>query len=84
MDRFVAVIRMQESGDLLKLDQDQLETVIPNIDSRVKVVNGAYRGEEATLLSVNMDKYNAEVKVETGPRVGNTISIDYEDICKIA
>ena len=68
---------------MLKLDQSQLETVIPLIGGRVKVVNGAYRGAEATLSAINVEKYTATIKLETGPKTGSSIEIDYEDICKV-
>jgi DNA/RNA-binding protein KIN17 len=72
-----------ENGDMLKLDQSQLETVIPLVGGKVKVVNGAYRGDEAVLTAVNVDKYTATVKLETGPKTGSSIEVDYEDICKL-
>jgi DNA/RNA-binding protein KIN17 len=75
---------MIESGDVLKLDQSQLETVIPAIGSKVKIVNGAYRGQEATLLSINTEQFKAQIRLDTGNRTASVIQIDYEDICKIA
>ncbi len=82
-DKYVGLIRMLDSGDVLKIDQAHLETVIPNIGQRVSMVNGAYRGEEATLLSIDMDQFKAKVRLETGPHLGTTINADYEYICKI-
>ena len=74
---------MIDSGDMLKLDQSQLETVIPTNGGKVKVVNGAYRGEEATVNAVNFDKFCATVKIETGLSYGNVVEIQYEDISKV-
>jgi len=83
MDKYIAVVKMIDSGDILKIDQSQLETVIPALGGRVKVVNGAYRGEEGTLLILNTDKYKAQLRLETGNRTSSSIYCDYEDICKI-
>jgi DNA/RNA-binding protein KIN17 len=74
---------MIDSGDVLKLDQSQLETVIPNIGGKLKVVNGAYRGETATLSAIDTEHFCGQIKLETGPRMGNIVACEYEDICKI-
>ncbi len=84
IDKYVALVKMIDSGDLLKLDQGQLETVIPALGSRVRIVNGAYRGEEASLLALNTDKFKAQLRLETGPQSTSTIFADYEDICKLS
>jgi len=82
-DKYVALVRMVDSGDVLKLDQSQLETVIPAIGTKVKVVNGAYRGETATLVAIDADQFSAHIKLDTGSRMGNIVSAEYEDICKL-
>jgi len=41
--RYVAHVKMLTSGDLLKIDQEMLETVLPALGGRVRIVNGAYR-----------------------------------------
>lgn len=84
IDKFVGVVKMVEGGDTLKLDQEHLETVIPNIGGQVKIVNGAYRGAEGSLLSIDTAKFSASVKLLTGPHTGRTITADYEDISKMA
>jgi DNA/RNA-binding protein KIN17 len=84
LDKYVAVVKLLESGRKLKLDQAHLETVIPAIGKLVKVVNGAYRGETATLVSIDEKRFCAEVKIATGLLMGRTINaIQYEDICKL-
>jgi len=82
-DNYIGLVRMIDSGDVLKLDQSQLETVIPNIGGSLKVVNGAYRGETATLISIDADAFCVQIKLETGSRMGNIVSAEYEDICKL-
>ena len=79
--RYTAHVRMTSSGDLLKLDQDDLETVIPAAGGRVLLVNGAWRGESATLLDMNETSFCVRVKLDTG-RVLD--AVEYEDVCKLA
>ena len=77
-----------ESGALLRLSQDYLETgntlcsleVIPQIGGKVMIVKGRHRGEEGTLVEVNFDKYYGTVKRGNG----NTVDLDYADFCKLS
>eukprot|EP00873_Tetraselmis_striata_P015347 jgi/Tetstr1/435611/TSEL_024513.t1 len=82
VDGVVAELTMLDSGDVLRVDQRQLETVIPQPGGLVQVVNGAYRGSTAKLLSVNMNKFKAELKVLSGPMKGEALWLDYEDFSK--
>jgi DNA/RNA-binding protein KIN17 len=75
---------MNDSGDVIKIDQVDLETVIPQASGHVKIVNGAYRGEQALLVSVNTDRFTANVKLESGSHLGTIIEVPYEDISKIS
>ena len=47
---------MHDDPKLIKLDQDELETVIPQVGGLVLVVNGAHRGAQAKLLSINVEQ----------------------------
>jgi DNA/RNA-binding protein KIN17 len=81
---FVGIVEMLDSGDRLKLDQDHLETVIPQVGRTVKVVNGPYAGSSAELLDVNFDKFCCKIKLESGTARGRVLEgIKYEDICKV-
>ncbi|KAL6888517.1 hypothetical protein ACP4OV_009543 [Aristida adscensionis] len=85
IDKYVGEIEMLESKHVLRVDQDELETVIPQIGGLVRIVNGAYRGSNARLLSVDTDKFCAKVQVEKGLYDGKILgAIEYEDICKIS
>ena len=83
VDKYVGEIRMLQSGDIIRVDQEQLETVLPQLGGPVLIVNGACRGEEGTLLALDTDKYKAKVQVQKGTSQGQTVWADYEDICKI-
>lgn len=80
-DKYVAKIKL-ESGVTLKVDQNDLETVLPALGLQVLIVNGAYRGEKATLQSLNKADYTANVIIVEGLARGRTVTKAYEDISK--
>ncbi|RWS01228.1 hypothetical protein B4U79_01470 [Dinothrombium tinctorium] len=83
-NKFIAVVEMLDTKDIIKLDQEYLETVIPSLGSSVKIVNGAYSDNIATLLDVDFDKFCCKIKVESGPFRDRIIDgVSYEDICKL-
>ncbi|XP_021295483.1 KIN17-like protein [Herrania umbratica] len=83
IDKYVGEIEMFESKHVLRVDQEELETVIPQIGGLVRIVNGAYRGSNARLLGVDAEKFCAKVQIEKGVYDGRVIkAIEYEDICK--
>ncbi|XP_037411441.1 KIN17-like protein [Triticum dicoccoides] len=85
IDRYVGEIEMLESKHVVRVDQDELETVIPQIGRLVRVVNGAYRGSNARLLSVDTERFSARLQVEKGLYDGRILeAVEYEDICKVA
>ncbi|XVF23885.1 hypothetical protein REPUB_Repub13aG0078100 [Reevesia pubescens] len=85
IDRYVGEIEMLESKHVLRVDQEELETVIPQIGGVVRIVNGAYRGSNARLLSVDTEKFCAKLQIEKGVYDGRVLkAIEYEDICKVA
>lgn len=82
--KYTAIVKMLETGHKLKLDQQHLETVIPALGKLVKVVNGAYRGETATLLALDEKNYCVDIEIASGPLKGRKIvGVEYEDICKL-
>ncbi|CAG9856186.1 unnamed protein product [Phyllotreta striolata] len=84
IDRYVGVVKLLESGKKVKIDQADLETVIPAIGKLVKVVNGAYRGETAVLVKVDEANFCVEIEIHCGLLKGRRIEgVQYEDICKL-
>ncbi|XP_004344284.1 KIN protein [Capsaspora owczarzaki ATCC 30864] len=81
-NKFVADVQVLDSDDVLRLDQEHLETVLPALDQSVYIVNGQYRGGIARMLELIPDKYRARVRIESGSNSGRTIEADYEDVCK--
>ncbi|KAM6436234.1 DNA/RNA-binding protein KIN17 [Liasis olivaceus] len=85
IDKYTAVVKLINSGDKLKLDQTHLETVIPAPGKKVLVLNGGYRGNEATLQGINEKTFSATVLIESGPLKGRQVDgVPYEDISKLA
>ncbi|KAK5575785.1 hypothetical protein RB653_006919 [Dictyostelium firmibasis] len=78
-NEFLAKVKLLDSGDILKIDQTFLETVIPQVDSTVIIVNGKYRGKEARIESVNFDDFNAKLYLKDNDL---KITLPYEDFSK--
>jgi len=55
-----------------------------NIGGKVLIVNGAYRGEQATMVDIDIQNYKVKVSLDTGPHRGEHVEKAYEDICKLA
>ncbi|XP_048743844.2 DNA/RNA-binding protein KIN17-like [Ostrea edulis] len=83
-DLYRAVIKTLDSGDKIKVDQNHLETVVPARGKLVKIVNGAYRGHNAVLDSIDEKKFCCTVSIHSGPLNGRVIdNVEYEDISKL-
>jgi len=84
-DKYTAVVKMIDSGDKLKLDQSNLETVIPAPGKQVLILNGPYRDTEALLESIDEKKFSATLTLDSGRMKGRRVDgIAYEDFSKIA
>ncbi|KAG7391947.1 hypothetical protein PHYBOEH_006518 [Phytophthora boehmeriae] len=84
-DKFCATVELLDSGDVLKLDQDDLETVIPKPGRKVKIVNGIGRGSIAKLLDISVEDFCARIRIDSGSRRGEILNrVEYEDISRLA
>ncbi|KAL7542636.1 hypothetical protein ACHAXR_011949 [Thalassiosira sp. AJA248-18] len=90
IDKYEAEVEVLESsrkandgGDVLRIDQDDLETVIPKeLGEKVRIVNGRYRGKKARVERLDKEKYRAELRlVDEDKRI---VVLDYEDFSKMA
>lgn len=91
--RYCALLEMLEGRDILKVDQEYLETVIPPIGGRVIVVLGQWRGHEGRLEALDIASFSAQVTLDTGPlfkldRYKDSSGVyvaglPYENICKL-
>jgi DNA/RNA-binding protein KIN17 len=64
-NRYHAIIKMLEINEKIRIDQAHVETVIPAIGRKVLVVNGAYRGQEATLEDIHQDTFSVDITLLT-------------------
>ncbi|CAH0487408.1 unnamed protein product [Peronospora farinosa] len=84
-DKFCASVELLDSGDILRLDQDDLETVIPKPGRKVKIVNGLGRGCTAKLLNISVADFCARIRIDSGSHRGEILDrVEYEDICRLA
>lgn len=84
IDKYRAKIKLLENGEKFKIDQEHLETVIPKVDGRVRIVNGAYRDSTAILKSIETSTFSVTLEIERGCFKGRVMTgIPYEDISKI-
>lgn len=66
------------------MDQAHLETVIPAEGRKVRVVNGAYRGETAIMCGLRQDEFCATLEICKGPLKGRVLNnVRYEDFSKL-
>uniref|UniRef100_A0A3P9IYS7 DNA/RNA-binding protein KIN17 n=1 Tax=Oryzias latipes TaxID=8090 RepID=A0A3P9IYS7_ORYLA len=83
-DRYGAVVKLIDSGDKLKLDQNHLETVIPAPGKRVLILNGPYRDTEALLEGIDEKNFSAMLTLDAGHLKGRRVTVAYEDFSKLA
>lgn len=83
-DKFIALVRMLDSGDVLKMDQLYLETVIPNIGREVLIVNGANRGSKGKIVKVCPESFSVDIEVLDGVLTGIEVKgLEFEDVSKL-
>ena len=78
-DLFTGIISMLDSGDVLKIDQQDLETVVPALGKTVLIVNGKHRGKRATLTALNVEAFSADIEMDSGEVLRN---VPYEHFSK--
>lgn len=84
IDKYQAKVKLIESGEKLKVDQEHLETVIPAIGKEILVLNGGYRGHQAVLKKLDEVNFCVSIEIASGPLKGRIVDkIQYEDISKI-
>lgn len=90
IDKYTAEVEVLDSGpeekdggDILRLDQDDLETVIPKETGRkVRILNGKYRGEKARVEELDKKGFQATLRLSVGDKILK--GIPYEDFSKLA
>ena len=78
------------TGDVIRVDQDECETVIPRVGGQVLIVNGRGRGHTAVVRAIHEDKYCCDVAIlkefakTCGPEGLLLTRVEYEDVSKLA
>ena len=80
IDDFAALVQLKDVGAKVRVDQDDLETVIPNVGRMVVILWGKYGGEEAELTKIDTKNFQAELKLSSS---GKLISLPYEQFSKL-
>jgi len=73
-------------GARLRIDQEELETVIPAVGGRVLILNGKGKGIEGEMVGLDVEKYACTVRVGGGREGGREVvlkGVQYEDVCKV-
>ncbi len=78
-DDFIAEIKTFDPEAIVKLDQDDLETVIPQPGNPVLICQGKHRGQVGILERIDVDNYCGIINIEG---VGE-VRLDYEYFSKI-
>lgn len=89
IDRYMAAVEIldtspdaKDGGDLIRIDQDDLETVVPKEGKECRILNGRGRGKRAEVVSLDKAKYRGTLKIlDSGEIVEK---MHYEDFSKIA
>ena len=81
-----AVLRMLDNNtDTVTVKSSQIETVLPDLGHYVLIVSSdnsfSHRGEIAKLVDVDIERFKASVKFDSG---GQTELFDYDNVCKIS
>ncbi|KAM3574770.1 hypothetical protein VYU27_003299 [Nannochloropsis oceanica] len=69
-------------GVRLRIDQEELETVIPAVGGRVLILNGKGKGREGEMVGLDVENYACAVRVR-GEREMVLKGVQYEDVCKV-
>ena len=79
---YVGEVSALDTGDRVRVDQAELETVLPSVGGAVLVLRGGtQRGGGSSRVSRRRNK--AEVTLREGPMKGQTLAFDYEDVSKL-
>ena len=85
IDRYTARLEVLDTEDVIEMDQDDLETVIPkSVGEKVRVVNGRHRGAKGRVESLDKRECRGQIRLSGSEESGAVVELDYEDFCKIA
>ena len=71
-----------DGGDILRLDQNDLDTVVPREGKKVRIVKGEFRGKKARVVTLDKKKYRATLKLLDTDEVLE--KVDFENFSQLA
>lgn len=80
-NQYTGDIRMLEGGALIRLEQEMLETVIPNVGKQVRLVKGTHKGRLATMRGIDVGRFCVHVTLDDGTDMDG---LGYDEVCKVA
>ena len=87
-DKYTAEVEILDSGpnandggDILEIDQDDLETVIPKVGKKVMILNGKGRGMVAKLISAEEEKFRGKLSLLDCDLILR--KVDFNDFSKV-
>lgn len=86
VDTYGGELRLLDSGDVLVLDQQFLETVVPNVGGRVKVLAGEHRKRSARVTAVDVDRSVVDLELlesREQPRSLSLRKVSFDHVCKV-
>ncbi|MEW5296876.1 MAG: hypothetical protein WDW36_000123 [Sanguina aurantia] len=85
VDAYLAEVEMSSTGDVVRVDQAELETVIPAPGGSVMLLGkGSHAGMTGELVAVDTARFQAQVRLQQGPSRGSLLWVEYEDVSKLA
>lgn len=84
LKHYVAEISMLDGGDILQVDQAELETVLPQPGGTVRILQGPYKGCKASMMGIDEQNFKAKIRLLDGKQAGKTLDADYEDMSKLS
>ena len=67
------------ASTVVRVDQTELQTVLPAVGGAVVVVKGPARGTKGTLVGLETESFRAVVRVD-----GEERKFSYDDVCKVS
>lgn len=74
----VATVSIVDTGDVLEIDEQDLDTVIPKVDQKARILKGQNRGSKARVVELDSDKYLGVLRLKDG----TLVKLDYADFSK--
>ena len=78
-DGYTATVRIAEPSAVLKLDQQDLQTVIPKLGNTVLLLQGRHKGSRAVLDALNAESFSAVLSLGK-----STVELPYEHFSKLS